>query len=178
MLGLGNTVITSPAISGLTVGQVGNAYLTVNETSDEDVYVAFTIDVTSTNIDNVLTPDTASVGARITGVSFTLKVERYNDTIANGGTVQAQATDDVFLYFNAALASFRAYYTSHVEDTSLTQESFGEQGSSRYDLSSFGDSSTDLTASGTNHYVFTLTGQANGYTDWVVATSEISITAP
>jgi len=174
MLGLGNTLTASTALDELLVITANSASLTITDEGDEDVNITFLFDTAGSTMDGLLSPSPPSQGDQVTGVSFTLKVERYDDQIASGGTVQAQATEDIFFYFNASLLTLKAYFLSPVNSASgLAASTFQVGGSSRFNLASF--NSTDLTASDENLYVFTLTAQKSDYQDFVIVSTEITI---
>ena len=175
MLGLGNTLTAPTSLDdALQSLNDGVALLSITDNGDEDVNINLVFNRTTSAIDDLLSPSSPSAGDQITGVSLTLKVERYDNEIANGGTVQAQATEDVFAYFNGATGAFNAYFLSPVNSPSgLSISTFQTGGSSRFNLASF--NSTDLTASDENLYVFTLTAQKSGYQDFVLVSSEITI---
>ncbi|MCW3977609.1 MAG: hypothetical protein NWE77_06725 [Candidatus Bathyarchaeota archaeon] len=176
MLGLGSTLVNDSFVGGLIPITATAGSLYIDENDDDNVLVQIVYNIIGSNLQNLLSPSSPSIGNRLTGVSWSLKVERYDDYIIDGGTVQAQASAEVFFYFNASPAPFVGYFISTVEASpSLAPSTFQSGGSSRIDLSSYGSPATDLTASGTNLYVFTLTGQKDGYEDFVVSTDEISI---
>lgn len=174
MLGLGNTLTASATLDAIIAMTATGATFTITDEGDEDVNITMLYNTTGSNLQNLLSPSSPSAGDQMTGVSLTLKVERYDDTIANGGTVQVSATEDIFFYFNGSLFTFNAYYLSPVNNPSgVAENTFQIGGSSRFNLASF--NSTDLTASGENLYVFTLTASASGYQDFVLVSSEITI---
>ena len=174
MLGLGNTLTASTTLDAIIAMTATSGSFNFSDNGDEDVNITFLFNTTGSNLQNLLSPSSPSAGDQITGVSLTLKVDRYDNEIANGGTVQASATEDIYFYFNGSLFTFNAYYLSPVNNPSgLADSTFQIGGSSRFNLASF--NSTDLTASGENLYVFTLTASASGYQDFVLVSSEITI---
>ena len=171
MLGLGNTLISDSFVGGLIPTNLqGEGQINAADNGDESVFLSLAIFTASPLYGALSTPSSPSPGDRMTGASFTLKIQRYDDLPPpNGsGTVQSESTGDVFFYFaNDTGFVFRTYYMSPVEASSLDPVTFESGGSSRFDLSSYGSPATDITASNENLYVFTLTGQADGYEEFV-----------
>ena len=108
--------------------------------------------------------------------SISLKIERYDDLIANGGTVQATTVGDLYGYIPTGYISQNnvVVYLSDDNSSNIAASNWSaNSGSALINLSTFGDST--VTASGNNHYAFTFTLSKSGYEDKVISVSDITI---
>ena len=175
MLGLGNSLTTTSVIGGPLPMAISLMY--ANDSPDSEK-VEMGIVVSSTDpLFSLQGISSASAGDKLGG-TYSLKIERYTDLIANGGTVAATATATVFAYKFQAGEVFSLSYISDDDSSNIDLDNFDEEGSALINIKSFG--STDLTGGASDGvnllYVFTLTVSGSGFLDVVKATSELTIT--
>jgi len=174
MLGLGNA-ITSTSVVGGGALPMSITTLSVDDTPDsESTVVGILYDATDP-LGTLQGFSSASEGDQLGG-TYSLKIERYTDLIANGGTVAATATATVFSYRWLGGPNNAAYISSQ-DSSNIAITNFQESGSALFNLKNFGG--VDLTGGAADGvillYVFTLTVSGDGFLDAVKATSEVSI---
>jgi len=182
MLGLGNSLTSTSVIGGPLPMAISQMYATDSPDSEK---IALGIVVSSTDpLVTLQGISSASEGDKLSG-TYSLKIERYTDLIANGGSVAATATATVFAYrfsFNESIVGTGVNqalsYISDDDESNIDLDNFLQEGSALINIKSFGG--TDLTGGASDGvnllYVFTLTVSGAGYLDAVKATSEVTIT--
>ena len=93
MLGLGNAITSTSVVGGPL--PISITSLSVDDTPDSESVVVGILYLASDPLSTLQGFSSASVGDQLGG-TYSLKIERYTDLIANGGTVAATATATVF----------------------------------------------------------------------------------
>lgn len=170
MLGLGNA-ITSTSVVGGPLQMVINSVLPL-ELPDSQ-YVRLTMTASSSDpISTLQGFDGASQGDQLGG-TYSLKIDRYDDLIANGGSIQATKTLTVFAYRQTAFPTNYSFLSDD-DSPSIFVANFNASGAALLNLQDL--DGTDITASGDHLYVFTVTVSGSGYLDAVKSSLEVTIT--
>ena len=169
MLGLGNSLATTPVIGGplqMSISIVAPVQLY----DSQSVRVLMAVSTTDP-LGTLQGFSGESAGDKLGG-TYSLKVDRYDDTIANGGSIQATKTLTVYAYRINAIPAFYSYLSDD-NHANIAMTNFNAEGSALLDLQDL--DGTDITTSGSHLYVFTLTVSGSGYLDAVKSSSEITI---
>jgi len=169
MLGIGSA-ITSTSVVGGSLSMAIQSF-TADQTPDSQSVQVMLAVATTDNLATLQGFAAANTGGKLGG-TYSLKIDRYDDLIASGGTVQATKTLTVFAYRNTNLPFFYSFLSDD-DSANIGMNNFNAEGSALLNLQDL--DGTDITTSGSHLYVFTLTVSGAGYLDAVKSSSEITI---